>query len=187
MKVRMGEIAEGGRTFAGELPVEAIDWGPPDEVTVVAPVRYRLHATRIPGTLLINGSLATTVECRCRRCDQPFRREVVDPEFVRAWELSPDGLQWRRRLEDEGVEPVHKHFDDKALQEPKTAGSDADSVDLTDDMREAIILAFPRYPVCRPECRGLCGRCGKNLNIEACTCTPLDDNRWTALDKLGVQ
>jgi len=57
-------------------------------------------------------------------------------------------------------------------------------VDLTAEMREAIILALPGYPVCRDECKGLCARCGANLNREACTCGPAPDGSWAALDLL---
>jgi uncharacterized protein len=44
-------------------------------------------------------------------------------------------------------------------------------VDLTPDVRESIILAFPTYPLCSPACRGLCPRCGADLNRETCRCT----------------
>jgi len=57
-------------------------------------------------------------------------------------------------------------------------------VDLTPDMREAIILTLPGYPVCREECKGLCARCGVNLNHETCTCGPAQDGSWAALDQL---
>ena len=57
-------------------------------------------------------------------------------------------------------------------------------VDLTPDMREAIILSLPGYPVCREECKGLCARCGANLNREACSCGPAPDGSWAALDQL---
>lgn len=60
-----------------------------------------------------------------------------------------------------------------------------ESVDLTDDIREAIILAFPSYPICDTECKGLCPQCGANLNKSACLCKPPVDDRWAALDGLG--
>ena len=60
----------------------------------------------------------------------------------------------------------------------------AEYVDLTPEMREAIILALPGYPVCREDCKGLCARCGANLNREACTCGPAPDGSWAALDLL---
>ena len=57
-------------------------------------------------------------------------------------------------------------------------------VDLTPEMREAIILTLPGYPVCREDCKGLCARCGANLNREVCTCGPAPDGSWAALDLL---
>lgn len=60
-----------------------------------------------------------------------------------------------------------------------------ESVDLTLDIREAIILAFPNYPVCRGDCRGLCSQCGKNLNEGTCVCRPPEDPRWAGLTDLG--
>ena len=44
----------------------------------------------------------------------------------------------------------------------------SDVVDITDDVRQEIILAFPMIPVCRPECKGLCSACGQNLNAGSC-------------------
>jgi len=60
-----------------------------------------------------------------------------------------------------------------------------ESVDLTEDMREAIILAFPSYPVCSSGCKGLCPQCGANKNEGECHCKPPADNRWAALEGLG--
>lgn len=57
-------------------------------------------------------------------------------------------------------------------------------VDLTPEMREAIILSLPGYPVCREECKGLCAHCGANRNRKACTCGPAPDGAWAALDLL---
>jgi uncharacterized protein len=59
-----------------------------------------------------------------------------------------------------------------------------ESVDLTEDIREAILLAFPNHPVCSGSCLGLCFRCGKNLNRGTCTCSPPVDDRWAALNGL---
>jgi len=59
-----------------------------------------------------------------------------------------------------------------------------ESVDLTPDIREAMILAFPSYPVCDSGCKGLCAQCGVNLNRETCSCTEAGDKRWNILDGL---
>ena len=46
--------------------------------------------------------------------------------------------------------------------------SPTDVVDMTEDVRQEIILAYPMIPVCRPDCKGLCSACGQNLNVAAC-------------------
>ena len=56
-------------------------------------------------------------------------------------------------------------------------------VDLTDELRESIILSLPTYPVCRADCHGVCSKCGKNLNEGPCSCKDeTRDGRWGALD-----
>ena len=61
-------------------------------------------------------------------------------------------------------------------------------VDLTGEIREAIILRFPNHPVCEAECRGLCPRCGANLNRGPCKCPPRPrDDRWRELEELKLE
>jgi len=60
--------------------------------------------------------------------------------------------------------------------------------DLTNELRESIILSLPTYPVCREDCRGICQTCGKNLNEGACSCVREDrDGRWDVLESLIKQ
>ena len=61
----------------------------------------------------------------------------------------------------------------------------SESVDLTPDIREAIILAFPNYPVCSLDCIGLCSQCGIDLNKDKCDCRPPQDSRWSVLEDLS--
>ena len=44
-----------------------------------------------------------------------------------------------------------------------------DIVDITNDVRQEIILGYPMVPICQPDCKGLCGTCGQNLNLAACS------------------
>ena len=61
-------------------------------------------------------------------------------------------------------------------------------VDLTDEVRESIILSLPTYPVCREDCRGVCPTCGKNLNEGSCSCSEgQGDGRWSILDSLTTK
>jgi uncharacterized protein len=63
------------------------------------------------------------------------------------------------------------------------------TVDLTDELRESIILAFSNFPVCREACRGLCPYCGANKNRKKCGCKEPKEKHWSAfsgLEKIEV-
>jgi uncharacterized protein len=63
-----------------------------------------------------------------------------------------------------------------------------DWLDLTDSVREDILLALPQRFLCREDCAGICPGCGCNLNEEECTCPggEPDENPWAALDRVAV-
>ncbi|MEJ2745984.1 MAG: DUF177 domain-containing protein [bacterium] len=60
-----------------------------------------------------------------------------------------------------------------------------ETIDLTGNLREDIIIALPIKPLCARTCKGLCAHCGKDLNLERCSCAlRRDDARWSALEGL---
>ena len=60
-----------------------------------------------------------------------------------------------------------------------------DSLLLEDVLREQVLLSLPVRTLCKPDCKGLCPRCGKNRNLEACNCEEgPSDPRWEALSGL---
>lgn len=78
-------------------------------------------------------------------------------------------------------------LEDSSFLRSYEAPEGVESVDLTDDIREDILLDLPAYPVCAPECKGLCPQCGKNLNTGPCLCRPpQEEGRWKALDGLKL-
>jgi len=63
-----------------------------------------------------------------------------------------------------------------------------ESFDLTPLMREDILLLLPQRAVCSPDCRGLCPRCGLNLNLAQCSCgEEPSDTRWSVLDRFEIR
>lgn len=62
---------------------------------------------------------------------------------------------------------------------------DSTHIDLELLVRDAMTLALPTFPVCSPDCKGLCANCGADLNVDECTCDSRPvDIRWAALDEL---
>jgi uncharacterized protein len=60
-----------------------------------------------------------------------------------------------------------------------------DSLALEDVLREQVILSLPAKTLCKPDCKGLCPRCGENRNTQVCSCdVGPSDPRWEALADL---
>ncbi|NQT84696.1 DUF177 domain-containing protein [bacterium] len=60
-----------------------------------------------------------------------------------------------------------------------------ETVDLTESIREGIILNLPMKRLCSPECKGLCPACGRDLNASVCNCKkPEVPGPFSQLDSL---
>jgi uncharacterized protein len=115
------------------------------------------------GTYFWHARVKASFHFECRRCLNP-----VDVPFDEDLELL--FVEEERALEDDvgcyvipGAMPV---------------------LDLREALREELHLAVPQFVECRPDCRGLCPRCGANLNAGPCACRPQRDPRWQALSNL---
>lgn len=63
----------------------------------------------------------------------------------------------------------------------------SEEVDITEDLREAILLNLPHFPLCDESCKGLCPKCGKDLNEGPCGCSESKaGGAWDALDSLNL-
>jgi uncharacterized protein len=107
------------------------------------------------------GCLETRVKTACRRCLAEIEVDIAQPIQVLF-------------TEEENTE------DPSAYVIPARATE----LDLSEAVREELILAVPDYSLCREECRGICPRCGTDLNTGACSCAPELDPRWAPLEKL---
>jgi uncharacterized protein len=111
------------------------------------------------GGVAVTGKLSSVWEGECRRCMVPLDGELVTD--VRE-------LFRRGGGEDEGTYPMA-----------------ADHVNIRDMVSDALFAALPLLPLCREDCRGICPRCGADLNGAPCGCEEVHlDPRWSALEVL---
>jgi len=62
-----------------------------------------------------------------------------------------------------------------------------DFVDITEDIREDLLLHLPRFPLCSEDCKGLCEQCGINKNNQSCSCEQIDQSdSWSVLNQLNL-
>ena len=114
------------------------------------------------GVLMMEGELSTTIHGLCDRCATPFDREITFPiNVVLVTELASE------ENEDEWVFPL-----------------EGDSADLDDIVRTVFVLNLDSKLLCKEDCKGLCPRCGKNLNDGPCNCRKELDPRFAVLEQL---
>jgi len=136
------------------------------------PLEGTVTLMRTSQGVLATGRLRTRLQAECRRCLEPFQADV---EFDLEEEFLPVV-----RIGDAPVESVSPEEIDEALL------IDSDHIlDLSEVIRQALWLALPEKGLCRPDCAGLCPRCGGNRNLEECQCdaAPIDP-RWAALQAM---
>lgn len=103
----------------------------------------------------------------CSRCLEPLQ-ETLAIEFEEEFLTTVDVRSGR---------PVAEPIDEEAFRIDENH-----MLDLTEAIRQYREASVAMQPLCRPDCRGLCPRCGQDLNQGDCACNAAPvDNRWSAL------
>lgn len=149
LEIRPIEIEQG---FArGEIAIEdiSLEW--------VGPLQVSGRAEWTGGGIRLNLHLEGEMAPICARClipvTTPLDRELE--LFYRPAEALPS--------ETEMLVPA---------AEIEVAFFRGAGLELSDLVREQVLLALPMRTLCSEDCRGLCPGCSVNLNREACRCTP---------------
>ncbi|NMO96489.1 YceD family protein [Paenibacillus lemnae] len=116
----------------------------------------------IDGSVHVSGRLQGNLVMQCSRCLNPAA-DHVDIPFHEVFQPV------------ENLENVQDENDDITYVQ-------GESVDLTDYVKETLLLYLPLAPVCREDCSGLCPKCGRDLNEGSCDCdTEVIDPRLAGL------
>ena len=107
--------------------------------------------TRKGNNYVVTGTVETTVKLLCDRCMHEFDYPIHADLYS---EFSSDE---RYLDENEDVTPVIKS-----------------SIDLSDAVLEAIVMNLPMKSLCKEDCKGMCKKCGANLNHSSCECNGSD-------------
>ena len=129
---------------------------------VTEPVRAEGQVRNTAGVLVMTGEISTCIHGICDRCASDFSRNVSIPiDVVLVRELANE------ENEDEWVFPLVD-----------------DSADLDDIVRTVFVLNMDSKLLCKEDCKGMCCRCGHNLNEGPCSCEKELDPRFAALRQL---
>lgn len=140
--------------------------------TFPGPLQVDLQVSRSLQTFLVAGEVHACIRGECCRCLSTVEQPLRSPLRL---------LLQRQEITREEQEAMAQEEDVEFLH-PGTK-----EVDLKPLICEAVVLELPMRVYCRPECQGLCQRCGHDLNTGPCSCPPLAaDPRWAALGELKL-
>ena len=169
MKIQVSLIPEEGRQLQyrldGDWYREYLQKGGVLEFRIrPADVAVTIHKVLDAVTLDIR--VETSLDLDCGRCLESFLLPVRSGfRYTLVPSRAPEGR--KEELSDEDIS--FGHYQD-------------DLIDLDSLVFEQILLQVPMKPLCVETCRGLCVRCGVNLNTESCACKPgAVDGRLDAL------
>lgn len=146
--------------FEAELDLREMTFGGCKPVS--EPVLAAGEVRNTADVLQLTATLCTTLHGVCDRCAKPFVRAVSFP-----------------------VEAILvADAEDDAFESPWVFALQDDHADLDDILTTAFVLNMDQKLLCREDCRGICFRCGADLNEAECTCKPERDPRFAVLQKL---
>lgn len=122
-------------------------------------IRTRLRAARIGDMVEVEGDIRTTVRLSCGRCLAEFAGPL-EAGFA---------LTYARQAPATG-EPGEPGPHEMDPEEDSLVYFQGEEIDLTEGIQEQVILSLPLRPLCSESCKGLCPRCGADLNQAACGC-----------------
>lgn len=149
MRVNVSGIPEAGLQRELKLPITVNDSERPD----VAHVFIKIF--RFAKRVIIEGSVNISVSLKCSRCLNEF-----------FYPLNAVFMEEYNPAEDIGTE------DEQELtnEELDIGFYRNDEIDVSEVVKEQVLLSVPMKPLCKTECRGMCSRCGKDLNKGPCKC-----------------
>jgi DUF177 domain-containing protein len=174
MEFKVSELEKEPIEFDLQLKPGSIDFGP--DATQDGPLAASgraevIHEHRGPKDIVadirLRGQYSGGFELPCARCVDPVKLPLAG-EYDLIF----------RPAEADAEAP------ERSITAPETEIGyyQKDSLLLEDVLREQVLLSLPVRTLCKPDCKGLCPRCGKNRNLEPCTCEEgSSDPRWEAL------
>mgnify|MGYP001544492422 FL=1 len=163
MQIRIVDMPAEGLRLQDRIAADHL----PDLETIAAegmgriqtPLDVTLNIIPVAGMFRVEGKLQTLVGLTCSRCLAEFEDALASRFHVTFTRQLPE-------VDDPAAEAHELTAEEMGLVLFK-----GDEIDLRDTLQEQVILALPMQPICRPDCHGLCARCGANLNQGDCGCS----------------
>ncbi len=148
IKINVAEIKKrlvGEKTLAFDLTPAELEISP-EEMAIEGLVSLKGCISNAGDVLLLQVSMSAKVKRMCGRCLKIFTGAAQAEVIEKFYPASAENIE-----------------NDAFVY-------DSDVIDITEPLREGLLLAEPMQALCKPDCRGLCPVCGADLNDGDCGC-----------------
>jgi uncharacterized protein len=166
LRLKIDEIPEGSTTLDLECKPEEIDLEF-EGVSFISNVKINLSLFKQITTVFVKAVTSVESEFECGRC---LEQVFMKLEAVTQVQYSPLPKIAYEQIEAIGIGYYIDEY-----------------IDLSDEIRESLLLELPMTVLCSEDCEGLCPQCGQNLNRVKCDCIKpevLNDNKVSVFAKL---
>lgn len=166
IKIKVSNLANGRYDFSFSGKVSDLDIPEP----YISDFNTSVALNKFDNQIILDADTGIQANLVCDRCAREFRT-VLTSNFKLVY-------LFRANYYETGTDEA-----DVIYLHPET-----DMIDLDKDIRDFAILAVPMKKLCSEDCKGLCPKCGKNLNDGPCNCKQeVIDPRWEALQLLKIK
>jgi uncharacterized protein len=161
MIIKIAGLADGVHRLEFDEPISKVGLEEP----FYGNFRLDAELTKTRNQVILNAGLTLNANFDCDRCSTEYN-SVIKTSFQMVY------IFGRVPEVNEDVNVVYLP--------PET-----DKINLSNEMKDYSILAIPMKKLCKEDCKGLCPRCGKDLNEGNCNCSfDETDSRWLPLQDL---
>lgn len=167
MIIKISNLSEGEHKIVFEDKVDKLNL----EIPFYGKYKTSLIINKLHDQLILEVTSEFKVKYECDRCGVDFKSRL-NSDYRMVYLMNEQPAE---------TESINVYY----------LSRDADSIDISSDVREFALLSIPMKKLCSEQCKGLCFKCGKDLNNEKCICKEEEiDPRWKPLlnlkDKLNL-
>ena len=174
-QIKDKELTQDFKEKATTFPVLS-DMAQNRECAFLEPLKIRVKAFRIRALYEVEGTFETRIRISCSRCLKEFDQPLTSDFALTYTSELPD------MAEASDEEDVELRVEEIGLIYFK-----GEEIDLRDGIQEQVVIALPLQPLCAETCKGLCPKCGTDLNQGNCGCeSEPASNKFAVLKNLKI-
>ena len=161
MNIKISNLSDGIHNYVFDEDVNELGLEEP----FVKNLLVNVELNKSHNQIILDAKLSINTKFNCDRCNKNYFSELTS-SYRMVYLL--------------GTEPV-----DSGSINITYLSLDTDKINIDDDVRDYALLSIPMKKLCKENCKGLCSKCGKDLNEGSCECRNDEiDDRWLPLMEL---